>query len=115
MQLYNHLSQKERQKIEFYLTNKIPIREIARELNRSHSTISREISRNTIIDINNVGNTNNDYSWVEAQQKSKNIRFKGNNKVKDNNDLKLYVIDKLNNKWSPEQISGRLKLEKLKN
>jgi len=92
MKLYNHLSEKERQKIEFLLNNNYSIRNIAKELERSPSTISREINRNKInivnnssinrnnnsisIDRNNNTNKYNEYSWFEAQCRSKNIRCK---------------------------------------
>ena len=44
MRLYNHLSKKERQKIEFLLTNSYSIRNIAKELERYPSNISRKIN-----------------------------------------------------------------------
>ena len=44
MRLYNHLSEKERQKIEFLLTNNYSIRNIVKELERFLSIISREIN-----------------------------------------------------------------------
>ncbi len=43
MRLYNYLSEKERQKIEFLLTNNYSIRNIAKELERSPSTISTTV------------------------------------------------------------------------
>lgn len=119
MKLYNHISKKERQRIEFLLNNNYSIRSIAKELNRYPSSISREINRNKInIDnkSNNINNNyneyNNKYSWFEAQYRSKDIRFKNINKIDKYPDLQNYIIDKLNKRWSPEQISGRLKLER---
>ena len=44
MRLYNHLSEKERQKIEFLLTNNYSIRNIVKELERYSSNISRKIN-----------------------------------------------------------------------
>ena len=44
MRLYNHLSEKERQKIEFLLTSSYLIRSITKKLEVSPSTISREIN-----------------------------------------------------------------------
>ena len=44
MRLYNHLSKKKKQKIEFLLTSSYLIRSIAKELEVSPSTISREIN-----------------------------------------------------------------------
>ena len=43
-----HISEKERQKIEFLLNNNYSIRNIAKELKRYPSTISREVNRNRV-------------------------------------------------------------------
>ena len=114
MKLYKHISEKERQKIEFLLNNNYSIRNIAKELKRYPSTISREVNRNRV-NINNIKNTtntnniNNKYSWFEAQCRSKDIRFKDiNNKIEKYPELQDYIVDKLKKKWSPEQISGKL-------
>ena len=44
MGLHNHISKKKKQKIEFLLTSSYLIRSIAKELEVSPSTISREIN-----------------------------------------------------------------------
>ena len=121
------------------LTNSYSIRNISKELERYSSTISRETNRNKV-DINksnkdndkhkssrdkdnksnnkdknkkknNNNNNNNEYCWFKAQCRSKDIRFKNINKIQKYSDLQDYIIDKLNKKWSPEQISGRLRFE----
>jgi len=46
MKKYNHLTHEDRICIETLLNEQTPITEIAKSLNRSHSTISREIKRN---------------------------------------------------------------------
>ena len=128
MKLYNHLSEKERQRIEFLLTNNHSIRNIAKDIKRAPSTISREINRNTTNkdkgkdrnrnrnrnkdrykDRNKSNNKYNEYNWFKAQKRSRDIRFKNiNNKIQKYPDLQNYIFDKLNKKWSPEQISDRL-------
>lgn len=45
---YCHLSYEDRKNIEDGLNNKKSVNQIAQELNRSHSTISREIDRNKV-------------------------------------------------------------------
>ena len=48
MKSYNHLSYEDRKNIEDGLNDNKSINQIAKELNRSHSTILREISRNKV-------------------------------------------------------------------
>ena len=43
---YKHLSRNERRKIALMLRHKVSIREISRKLNRSASTMNREVKRN---------------------------------------------------------------------
>lgn len=64
---YCHLSYEDRKNIEDGLNNKKSVNQIAKELNRSHSTILREIDRNKVYykpsNWNNCYNDkNNDYS-----------------------------------------------------
>lgn len=91
----------ERQLIELWLKNGQTIRVIAKQLNRSPSSISDEIKRN---------GDQNDYYAISAQAKSK----KRISKSRSKNSLKKnwiidYIITKLRYGWSPEQIAGRLK------
>lgn len=44
---YKHISRKERGKIAYFYNQKLSIREIAQRLDRSPSTVSREIKRNS--------------------------------------------------------------------
>ena len=46
---YRHLNMQERCKIEIYYNDGLSISEIARRLSKHKSTISREISRNSVI------------------------------------------------------------------
>lgn len=48
MKTYNHLSYEDRKNIEDVLNNNKSINQIAKELNRSHSTSLREIDRNKV-------------------------------------------------------------------
>lgn len=95
----------ERQKIEYLLKCKLKITKIAALLHRDHSVISREVRRNT-------GQYPDyfPYSAVVAQ-KATQRRAKITNKRKLAKDevLGSYVVSRLKDGWSPEQISGRLK------
>ena len=105
MSLYNYLTINEREKILFFYAKGYSISKIAKEINRNKSTISRELRRNKI---------NNEYSPSNAQNLYINRRQKCKPKEKlSNPSIFEYVKTKfLEEQWSPEQIAGRLKLEK---
>jgi len=84
---------------------------IARELGRSVSTIGREIKRNSVMKRNLVGIMVKVYEPLHAHSKTLRRRqraFCAKHPLK-NPETFSYVIDKLRDGWSPEQISGRLK------
>jgi IS30 family transposase len=98
---YCRLSLQERFEIEKSLSHKISLSEIARILKRSKSCISREVSP--------YGKKK--YKAMTAHwyavSKSSNKRF-GQNKVVANKNIGNYVLQKLELRWSPEQISKRM-------
>lgn len=107
MKHYTHLSILERELIYGYLAQGKSIRDIGRLLNRSHRTISREIKRNQKEEDKRVS-----YQPSAAQEKAHKRRLKakvGKSKLSDPL-LLSFVIRKLGRGWSPEQISGRLRL-----
>ena len=84
-------------------------KQIAKRLGRDKSTIGREIIRN-----NFEGKV---YEPLHAQYKAevkKNKAWEAKEPLK-NPWVYSYVLDKLRQGWSPEQIAGRLKLEYLEN
>jgi IS30 family transposase len=84
---------------------KLSIREIAKRLVRSRSTIYRELNRNKEPEIYSIG---------IAQQKIKERnQAKCNSKLEADGVLRDYVIKSLKKGWSPEQISGRMKRQNL--
>ena len=100
---YKHLSRNERGKIALMLRHKVSIREISRKLNRSASTISREVKRNM---------QNNQYKADKAHSSYVENRSKCHRKkLYENIQIVDYVSEKLMSTWSPEQIVGRIKLE----
>ena len=106
MSRYSHLSIEEREQSRSLLENGKSIREIARMLSRSPSTISREFKRNSY--------ANGAYAAHHAQKKYDKRKKNCGKKaiLETNNVLKEYVIGKLEDFWSPDQICGRAKLEK---
>jgi IS30 family transposase len=86
------------------LKMKLPKREIARRLGKHHSTIYRELARNT----GPVG-----YIYQEAQQRTDVRRRMGRRQRKMNDPrVRRYVCRRLKQFWSPDQIAGRLELER---
>jgi transposase, IS30 family len=102
---YSHLSEKERFVIEKLFTAKVKLREIARFLLRSPNTVSREIKKNSV---------NGVYLANKADHRAYYKRWRSKKqclKVAMDRFLCRFVDRKLREKWSPEQISGYLKLE----
>jgi IS30 family transposase len=91
----------EREEISRGLSANLSIRSIAQSLNRSPSTISREIKRNGGITKYRAISADKQ-TWIRAKRPKKS-------KLQINIGLNDIITDKLSNKWSPEQISGYLK------
>lgn len=98
---YKHLTQKERFLIHHYLQEGFSLRKIARTLERSHGTISREIRRNK---------GNRGYRHKQADQYAKRRRREASAVPRKMTSERWEMVeDRLVNKhWSPDQISGRL-------
>lgn len=103
MSHYHHLTTEEREKILISLIAGKSHGSIARELGRDKSTISRELSRNK--------RQGEDYSAVKAERRYLVRRKKSRRyKLLENTQLKKKVERLfLQEQWSPEQISQRLK------
>jgi len=98
---YVHLTLQERYVIHHLVLYRLSIREIARRLQRSPSTISRELKRNA---------RHHSCYWhepahrwaIERRQHPKHFRRQCNKR------LSGYIKTRLQRGWSPELISGRL-------
>lgn len=102
MSHYHHLSITEREKILVLRTEGKKLREIAGEMGRSASTISREVTRNS--------HSKQRYSAVEAERKYR-TRRKNCKRHKLLSNVNLYSLVRrlfLEEQWSPEQIANRL-------
>jgi len=102
---YKRLAIQERENISRGLAQKKTMRAIGRELNRSPSTISREIQRNS---------GKSGYRAFSASQRAKTAaasRREGKSKIAQLEPLRRYVLEKLREEWSPEEISTRIKME----
>ncbi len=105
MSLYHHLTISEREKILYFLAKGKSLSAIAAELGRSKATVSRELKRNSFA---------SEYSPHKAQEAyCKRRKACHRRKLLDNPDLfSLVRFFFLEQQWSPQQISGRLKLER---
>jgi transposase, IS30 family len=104
---YKHLSILEREKLQELLWQKKSIRYIAEVLERSPSSISRELRRNNPI-------RPNIYTPRIAHEKAiKKRSCRGRYERLKNDTVRSYVVSHLKLGYSPEQISGTIKQEKL--
>lgn len=104
---YKHFTLEEREKLLFFIGQGLGVTEIAQALGRNRTTIYRELKRNS--------SKREGYLPVNAQKRYEKRR-KGCRKHKCLEDPALFELVKdkfLEHHWSPEQISGRLKLEGL--
>ena len=103
---YKRLNDLEREEISRLLSQNCSFGDIARQLNRQTSTISREVSRG--------GGNKYTYRAVKAQNRARrNSAKRKSGKFRLNNENKLwrYIYKKLKKKWSPRQIAEELKID----
>jgi len=79
------------------------IRQIAASMDRSPSTIARELQRDR--------GTQVGYQPAYAEQQAKSRRWRGSRLLRDG-DLQAEVLKRLGQGWSPAKVCGRLKKEK---
>lgn len=104
MKTHQKLTAQERDLIAVWKSAGTSLRQIASRLKRNPSTISRELKRNR------WGKT---YVAIHAQSVTeRRIRSARKRHSLKNASVYKYVLKKLRKGWSPEQISGRLKLRK---
>ncbi len=99
---YRHLNSEERYYIEIERKKGVSINKIAKALGRSQSTILREIVRNT---------GKRSYRHKQAQGLTIERHKKKRKNIKLTDDIKEKIKAYLEQDWSPEQISGRMKQE----
>lgn len=104
---YKHLSILEREKLQELFWQKKSIRYIAEVLKRSPSSISRELQRN-------FPKEHKVYTPRLADERAVFKRTQRGREERLKNDvIRSYVISHLKLGWSPEQISGMVKKEKI--
>ena len=98
-QKYAQLTIEERCEIARLRASGVSIRQIAAALDRSPSTIAREMKRNAT--------QKGQYQPRYADQQSRARRWTGS-KLDRNSQLRASVLSRLAQGWSPEQVAGRL-------
>lgn len=101
MRFYRHLSLKEREMILIMINGGANLRSIALSINRSPSTISREMTRNQY-------SKSIRYLPDRAHQESKDRKYRLTPKLERYPELKDYVIARLKEESSPDVIAGIL-------
>jgi len=104
----NHLTHDDRIRLASLKRAGLKQKDIAKQLGKNPSTISRELNRN--VTPNKTG-----YNVRIAQENTDQRRFLANQhfrKIENDIWLKKYIKKKLKLDWSPEQIAGRLERDK---
>lgn len=100
---YKHFTQDIRDEISILLKKGYSHRDIAKAIGKNHSSVSREIRNNSASGI---------YEPRKAQRKARKKRlyskYQGM-KIKDTEGLEKYIGERMERRWTPEQIAGRLK------
>ena len=99
---YRHLTIEERCELARLHTEGHSVRQIAASLDRSPSTVARELKRN--------GSKTQGYQPSYAQQQARARRWTGS-RLDGNDELRQQVLSRLGQGWSPQQVAGRLALE----
>lgn len=99
---YQHLTAAVRGSMETLIQEKYSLRTVARKLGVSPSTVSREISKRGTPSgyFATIAQEHYERQRLRCKQKKRCAYFK----------LQKHIVKKLQQGWSPEQISGRLKL-----
>ena len=100
MRCYSHLSDDEREQIGLAKAVGHSIGAIAKAIGRPRSTVSRELSRNKL--------PSGRYSPLHAAGAYR-LRRRREARIERDRALRTFVVDRLAEGWTPEQISGWLK------
>ena len=102
---YKHFSIEERELIQSMWWERKSMRDIAKTLGRSHTSVSREMKKN-------FPKLHQVYIPRIAQENAKrNTKQRGRKDRLKSEKIRTYVITHLRRRWSPEQISIRIKID----
>ena len=114
-QEYTHLDQTKRDRIQALLESKHTQQEIAQVLGVHKSTISREVARNRRKKRLRGGTRWGRYEASAANHKAYVRRYYAKwrwKKINHEPALRAYIIAGLQQHWNPDEISGRMRVEK---
>lgn len=103
---FTNISVAERSEISILWSKRYSIRSIAKSLGRSPNTISYELKRNQV-----RGRYDSKKAHAKSRLRKRMRRFQWR-KINQNKELKQSVIEGLQRKWNPDEISGRLEKER---
>ena len=106
---YHHFSSFERNVLQHQLNLGRSQAQVALTLGRSRSTVSRELRRNTVA-TSSACKSGMDYDAGIASKASLARRRRGLLRLAEGTPLRALVFSQIRLGWSPQQISGRLKL-----
>jgi len=102
---YKHFTIEEREKLQLMWWERKSVRSMAKALNRSPSSVSRELKRN-------FPSERKVYAPRLAHERAlRKRRNRGREDRLKNDTIRRYVTKHLKLRWSPEQISGRMKID----
>lgn len=104
---FSHINQKKRDRIEGLLDDGVLQKDIAKILKVDKSTVSRELKKKR-----QNGRYNADTAEHKALVKRENSKYQGM-KIEAHPELKKRIIKELKAKRSPDEIAGRMKIEKI--
>jgi transposase, IS30 family len=100
---HHHFTSAERLEISILLKKEYSHRDIARELGCSQSSVSREIRRNSV-----RSRYDPRQAKVKARIRRRYSKYQGM-KVRERPDLQMFIIRKMKEGWTPDEIAGHLK------
>jgi len=102
---YRVLTHAEHEEIMIGLRANESFRSIAQRLRRNVSVISREIQANSTEDGRYQA------FWANARSKRRRKQSRARQRIPDE-EVRIYIVEKLEIGWSPEQIAGRLPFDR---
>jgi transposase, IS30 family len=103
MHYYRRVTYEDRCQIQAFLQAKLSINEISERLGFHRSSIYREIGRNRMDRRGYIAGRAHELWYRRIRSNRRPLLITG--------ELQAYIVDRLMQGWSPEQISGRLELE----
>jgi IS30 family transposase len=104
MERYRHLTLRERERISIWKSRGVSLREIANQLGRHPSTLSREVNRNRNF---------NGYWPSTAHERAQKRERTGHKRIRLKDQAIRHEVERMLSKgWSPELVAGRLRRER---